>query len=180
MTADAECPFPGSYWVLPGRLLAGGYPGHPDAAMERARLEALLDAGVRSVIDLTEEHEPSLAAIPFRPYGATLEALARASGVRVAVERHPIPDMSTPSAAEMRRTLDAIDARLAAGGAVYVHCRGGYGRTGTVVGCWLARHAVAAGPEVLDRLRQLRAGLKGDSPQTDAQRALVAAWKAGD
>jgi protein-tyrosine phosphatase len=36
---------------------------------------------------------------------------------------------------DLRRTLDAIHSELAAGGVVYLHCRGGCGRTGTVVGC---------------------------------------------
>ena len=40
-------------------------------------------------------------------------------------------------------TLDAIDAELAAGGLVYVHCWAGCGRTGVVVGCWLVRHGRA-------------------------------------
>ena len=40
----------------------------------------------------------------------------------------------------MASILDAIDAALDGGKTVYVHCWGGVGRTGTVVGCWLVRH----------------------------------------
>ncbi len=39
-----------SYWVLDGRLLAGGY----DDEIARERIRSLLDAGIRVVVDLTE------------------------------------------------------------------------------------------------------------------------------
>ena len=38
--------------------------------------------------------------------------------------------------------LDAIDKALEDGKNVYVHCWGGIGRDGTVVGCWLVRHVM--------------------------------------
>ena len=47
-------PIANSYWVVPGRLLAGEYPG---ATLRRPTLEnlhGLLDAGVTYFIDLTE------------------------------------------------------------------------------------------------------------------------------
>ena len=48
----------------------------------------------------------------------------------------------------MTRILDDVDAALADGGAVYVHCWGGIGRTGTVVGCWLVRHGLDDGDPI--------------------------------
>jgi protein-tyrosine phosphatase len=36
--------------------------------------------------------------------------------------------------------LSAIDRRISEGGAVYLHCWGGVGRTGLVVACWLQEH----------------------------------------
>jgi hypothetical protein len=180
MTDAVPRPFERSYWVVPGRLLAGCYPGELDALAAAAKLARLLDAGVRCVITLIEAEETGRGGLPFAPYEPVLDALAAARGARVEIERHAIRDMDVPSVAEMRQTLDAIDARLAAGKPVYIHCWGGYGRTGTVVGCWLARHGPATGPGALRRLCELRTGLKGESPQTDAQRAMVAEWQAGD
>ena len=46
----------------------------------------------------------------------------------------PIRDFSVPAPDDLVATLDAIDAELAAGGIVYVHCWAGCGRTGVVVG----------------------------------------------
>ena len=50
-------PIPNSYWVEPGRLLAGEHPAGNDLAATRKRIAALLEAGVRSFIDLTEPGE---------------------------------------------------------------------------------------------------------------------------
>ena len=71
--------------------------------------------------------------------------------------------------------LDQIDGCLADGTPVYVHCWGGIGRTGTVIGCWLARNGFP-GQAALDRIAELRAGTPDAykrSPETPAQRAFV-------
>ena len=74
--------------------------------------------------------------------------------------------------------LDTIDAALAAGGTVYVHCYAGIGRTGTVVGCYLARHGMR-GEEALAEIARLRADISDGwitSPETAAQRDRVREW----
>src|ERR1044071_1277955 len=50
-------PLPNSYWVLPGRLLAGKYPGSRWALQASNRLQGLLSAGMNAFIDLTELNE---------------------------------------------------------------------------------------------------------------------------
>jgi protein-tyrosine phosphatase len=94
----------------------------------------------------------------------------------------PIPDFETPTAAQMRGILDALDAALADGHTVYVHCYAGIGRTGAVIGCYLVRHG-RSGQEALGELARLRRGtaLEGAlSPVTDEQRQLVYEWAARD
>jgi len=131
-------PIPDPYWVKPGQLLAGEYPRNLDDASSRIKLRRLLKAGVTFFLDLTEAGESSL-----EPYADLLQAEAAALG-RVAEHRRlSIPDVSVPSVAHMRRILDTIDAQLAAGKMVYVHCWGGVGRTATVVGCHLVRHGLS-------------------------------------
>ena len=53
----SDRPLPNTYWVVPGRLAAGEYPGAKDPVEAAARLRALLRAGIDHFIDLTEAHE---------------------------------------------------------------------------------------------------------------------------
>ena len=159
-----DAPTPESYWVEPGRLLAGKYPGPVDPAHADAKVPLLLAAGVTLFVDLTVEFE-------LDPYAHLVDGTARHV-------RMPIPDMDVTTPEQMRRTLDLIDRERARGGRAYVHCWGGAGRTGTVVGCWLVRHGLD-GVEALQRITQLRSGSPAlwlDSPQTDAQRTMVQTW----
>ncbi len=59
-------PIPDSYWLVPGKLLAGEYPGAQAEAEARMKLRAFLDAGVTCFLDLTEEDEG------LRPYSPLL------------------------------------------------------------------------------------------------------------
>ena len=94
---------------------------------------------------------------------------------------HPIVDLGTTTIPHMTRILDDLDAALEARGSVYVHCWGGIGRTGTVVGCWLMRHGLDGG-DPLARIAELRRDLPAASlasPETSAQRAMVCGWRRG-
>jgi len=158
-----NAPTPESYWVEPGRLLAGKYPV-PRHDATNVRLSLLQAAGVTLFLDLTQEHE-------LDPYAHLVDG----SALHV---RMPIRDMDVPSPEQMRRTLDLIDRELERKGRPYIHCYGGAGRTGTVVGCWLVRHGLD-GEAALQQITALRAGsvaLSLDSPQTDEQRAMVRGW----
>lgn len=150
-------PFPGSYVVQSG-FLAGCYP-NPG----RGDISALTALGITHFLDLTETGEQE-------HYGAFLPTHA-------SHRRMPIRDFSIPTPANMSLILDHLDAALASGHHIYLHCLGGLGRTGTVVGCFLVRHGLS-GDEALERIRQLRlaSGCSPDSPETDAQRDLVRGW----
>ena len=57
--------------------------------------------------------------------------------------------MGLPTAGQVMQILDDIDATRAHCGAVYVHCWGGVGRTGTlVIGCWLLATGVDGAGDV--------------------------------
>ena len=97
--------------------------------------------------------------------------------------RFPIVDTSVPHSPELTAAaLDAIDEYISQGQTVYVHCMGGIGRTGTIVGCWLARHG-HTGQAALDRLRELwRACPKSEynrSPERREQEWYILEWKEG-
>ena len=171
-------PIPDSYWVTvpplsAGRLLAGEYPGAEDPAAATRKLGRFLDAGVTTFVDLTERGEYSL-----RPYAAEIIALGAARGRTIAHHRRPIPDLGAPAPEDMARILDTIDEALAAGQTVYVHCFGGIGRTGTVIGCWLVRHGLS-GEAALRQIAAWRAGTPDGhrvSPETEVQRRMIMQW----
>ena len=165
-----------AYWVTPGRLLAGPYPGAKYGVEAEGKLEDFLDLGVTCFIDLTEEGESNL-----EPYAALLRTLARRRGVQVTHLRMPIRDVDVASPWQMRAIQDAISRALDAGEIVYVHCWGGVGRTGTVIGCHLVQNTGHPGPEALLAIKRLRRDTKRahrPSPETGAQRAMVEHWKA--
>jgi len=158
---SGELPLPHAdcYWVLPGRLLAGAHPA--------VHLDALLDAGIDSFVDLTRTHEAAA------PYALELRGRAHWHG-------YAITDYAVPRERLMRDILAAIDTELARGARVYVHCHAGVGRTGTAIGCWLVEQGLV-GEEALaliarKRRALARLALSPRSPETDAQREFVLRW----
>jgi protein tyrosine/serine phosphatase len=172
-------PFERSYWVEPGRLLAGFYPGDSDPVEADYKLQALLDSGVSRIFNLMESGETDHTGRRFAAYQSRLRRLAESRGRTVACARFPIKDRSVPSLGTMRKILDALSAALSAGETVYVHCWGGRGRTGTVAGCYL-RHALGlSGAETLAHLRELTSHNQGafwPAPEMEGQRAFVEQW----
>jgi hypothetical protein len=162
-----DVPIRDSYWVA-DCLLAGEYPGSAEPEEAARRIRAFTRHGVTLFVDLTHPGDP------LEPYTQLLDAGA----TRVA---HPIVDFGTTTIPNMARILDDIDAAIGRGGTAYVHCWGGIGRTGTVVGCWLMRHGLD-GDDAIRRIAELRRDVSDASvasPQTAAQRAMVRAWKRG-
>lgn len=189
MSTDAPA-FP-TYWLVPGALAAGPYPGSPRPGQTRKILRGLLEAGVRAFVDLTEEGEWT-AQGPLAPYARELERAAAGLGVAATRAPFPVRDLDVPAAGAMVRILDHLDALRAASLPAYVHCLGGRGRTGAVLGCYLVRHApellgtsdaAQAGELALRRIVKARTAQgmpkAWDSPQTAVQFALVRQWWVG-
>jgi len=182
MMKKYSLPFPRSYWVVPGKFLAGYYPGSRDPVTARKKLKSLLDHGIRYVINLMEKEEKNFNGEMFQPYESQLHPLAKEMEISVKLMRMQIQDMDVPTAEGMIAILDEIDRLLNQNRVIYVHCWGGRGRTGTVVGCYLARHGLAVGEAALDLLAELR---KNDpishlpSPETKIQADFVRSWTKG-
>jgi ADP-ribosylglycohydrolase len=168
-TPEASGPKPigESYWVIPGRLLAGKYPGGKNRKELDRRLEPLLDAGIDAFLDLTEPSELPAYDV-YLPEGVV--------HVRKSIPDHGVP----PDAAFMADILATLDELLAQGRRVYVHCRAGIGRTGTTVACHLISQGLTP-RAALDRLNELwqqsdRSDTWPEVPETDAQRDFVLAY----
>lgn len=174
-------PFERSYWVVERKLIAGCYPGSPDNVEMRRKLARMPDLGITHFVSLMEQEELDHDGNPLQPYEAEAGELARERQLSVSFSRFPIRDVDVPTRQTMTRALDDIDRAIEGGKTVYVHCWGGCGRTGLVIGCWLARHGLARGERALERLAELRqvipAGARGSSPETSAQKKMVREWQ---
>jgi hypothetical protein len=170
----SDKPIPESYWVIPGRFLAGAYPvSRVNEASARRCLSAFMDIGIDSFFDLTQPGE-----LP--PYLPMLQEEAVHYGIAIHYQRMTIQDKGLPARVKMAALLDALDADLASDHKVYLHCWGGIGRTGTAVGCWLVRHGLT-GAQALIRLNELyqnaeQRNIFPRSPETDAQVNFILGW----
>lgn len=174
--SQTNVPFPNAYWVLPGQFLAGEHPVEISEDATLARLTALLDAGVRTFVNLTEEREKMPG------YSSLLHSLADDRGIDIEVLQMPIPDRRVPPPETLRSILDVIDGSIADGKPVFVHCFAGVGRTGTIVGCHLKRHGRASQQDVIAKISELRIQMPGGrepSPHTPEQIQVVKSWESG-
>jgi protein-tyrosine phosphatase len=169
-------PLSESYWVEPGRLLAGEYPGQHPEESTRKRIDALIEAGFDTFIDLTRPHE----VFPYK--NILLEQAVY--DVNVTHERFAIGDFGLPTPELMNIILDRIEECLQSGHKIYLHCWGGIGRTGTTVGCYLVRHGKTA-EEALDQLsawwrRVPKSHFHPYSPETREQVEFIRTWTGHD
>ena len=111
------------YWVVrdPVPLAGMAYPGRVDWA-------ALAAEGLGHVVCLTD-NAPRYDPAPLTHTAVRLEDLFSGGS----------PTDPAAEAARVRRAVDAVVDHLAAGTGVVVHCMGGRGRAGTVLGAALVR-----------------------------------------
>ena len=165
--ASSLPPLPNTYWVIPGRFLAGEYPGGGDEVSTRRRLQRLHDAGINYFLDLTEEDE-------LAPYRQFLPP-------ETTYLRHSIPDEEVPMAfTHMQIIQTRVRAALTFHRSIYVHCRAGIGRTGLIVGCYLAEE-LSSGKAALKQLNTLwrqseRSATWPKVPQTSEQADYIRHW----
>ncbi len=160
-------PLPNSYWVIPGRLLAGEHPGGFEVAAARARLELLSAAGIDFYVDLTEPGE--------------LPEYRHLLPERAEYRRSAIADTGVPNnVSQTQGLLAIIRGALVQDRGIYVHCRAGIGRTGLAIGCFLAEEQ-GDGKSALKQLNRLwrqsaRAQAWPQVPQTAEQADYIRHW----
>jgi atypical dual specificity phosphatase len=136
-------------WLEDGKLAACRYP------RDAKSLRQLSEQGVTVLVNLHEQaHAPDVLA----QHGLT--------------EIHlPVADFQPPTADQLEQGVVAIEAALAAGKRVAVHCGAGLGRTGTLLACYLVKQGLKP-EQAIARIRALRPG----SVETQQQEAAVSAY----
>lgn len=170
-------PFDRTWWVIDGLMLAGRYPGDVDERTAERGLDALLGHGISAFVNLQEADETNGSGQRFRDYMPVVTHLSEARSLETSFRRFAIKDQRTPSLDLMHQVLDHLDDLLRTGHRPYVHCWGGNGRTGTVIGCWLVRHGRSAD----EAFAEMAAGRKGRTftyaaPENESQRQFVREW----
>jgi protein-tyrosine phosphatase len=163
-----------SYWVEENRLLVGEYPGSYNDETTRQKIDTFIEAGINTFIDLTQPHElPS--------YEAILKEQGRIYDVKTRYHRFAIRDHTVPARETMTSILNTIDEALKGGHGVYVHCWGGVGRTGIVVGCYLVRrgHSNKGALALVNTLYKTRPNniYLPRSPETNEQINFILNWR---
>jgi hypothetical protein len=162
-------------------LLACEYPWTPHRSTNSiSKLDALLKAGVKTFIDLTECGELcSYAKAGVLPMSYSI---GKDDDDRIEYHNFPIVDRSLPpSHSYLLKILNQIQSAVQHGRITAVHCRGGIGRTGTVIGCYLVQSGIAKDGQ--DALRMIAEFWKGVekcrngrylcSPETGEQEEFV-------
>ena len=151
-----------SYYLGTSNIFAGEYPGDKYGEKAQIKIDRMLHFGVRHFIDLTEEGE-------LRPYSHLLPK-------NCTYTRFPIRDVDVPDSIESVARLIGHIQELSKrdDGYVYIHCWGGVGRTGTIVGCYLAGDSYEA---TMGRLRSCFSQMPKSShrvtPETKEQEAFI-------
>ena len=158
------------WWVEPGAVLAGEYPGAKTPEGARAKIGLLVDHGVRTFVDLTQPVDG------LEPYVDHVDREAHRRGLELQHLAFPIPDMDVRPHDGYDEIVDAIRSSTDAG-VVYVHCWGGIGRTSTVVGCLLVDGGLDADAALadIDRRRSVTRKAHQPAPQTPSQIDVVRA-----
>lgn len=169
---------PQHYPIEIGKLYGGEYPGDRNPDVARIRLRSLITLGIRTFVDLTA---PADRMAPYEELLAELEVEIGSPLSRISL---PIADMGIPEAGgTMQTILKSIRDSSSHAPAVYVHCWGGIGRTGTVAGCWLREcgydpEAALAHVQHLYASHMPKVRIHPESPQTREQKDYIRNWLA--
>ncbi len=130
---------------------------HPDSIGDvMGALSDLKSRGIGALVSLDEHGIPS--------------SMAEEHGMKYL--HIPVPDFTAPEPQQANCFVDFVRECRAEGVQVAAHCRGGYGRTGTLIACYLISQGMSAG-NAIDLVRRRRPG----SIETAGQERFLTAYE---
>ena len=135
-------------WLIEEKLAGSG------GLIHHEELSWLREQGIEAIVSLTE-----------RSLRREKLLLHRLDSLGFTYRHIPVVDETAPSQAQVDEFVEFLDEMLGQGGpcrepgrtAVLVHCRGGYGRTGTMLACYLVSRRWGAA-EAIAEVRARRPG----------------------
>ena len=151
-------------YMVDDRVYAGEYPATANEILGRRDMERFARFGITHFVDLTESSE-------LLPYTQWLKE--NQTHIRFAIKDCGVPSEN----GQVKRLLETITGVLKnKENKVYIHCRGGIGRTGTIVACYYAMFLKEYAP-VCDLLKrqfsQCPKSAYRDTPETLEQKRFI-------
>jgi protein-tyrosine phosphatase len=144
-------------WIEPGKVLIGSIPS------KGADMDALLDMGIRHILSLTRRdfrdyHDPN-----WQHGDVHLGTICGTRGIHVF--RFPIPDNGVPEKS-INPVLEYLAIRYNSNQPVFIHCRGGIGRSGMILQAYYCFYRDKTLEEARDLLR-IRRNYEGNATAAD-------------
>jgi len=131
-------------WIIKKKLAASSMP--EDISV----LDRWLEMGIRAVMVLIEPSE----AVHLGGLSNYLKELQKRRFEFISI---PVRDFTAPTLEVCEQAVEWIYEKIHEGLPVLVHCRGGLGRTGTIVACYLVYNGMSD-MEAINYVRNLRPG----------------------
>ena len=137
-------------WIIKRKLAASSIP----TSIED--IEFVRKENINAIVCLVEENE---LEIMDDNYNVGIEAYKRLLSKRnIELLHAPIKDFSVPTLEQLEYVINWIETKIKENKSVMVHCRGGLGRTGTVVDAFLMYENGYTAEEAIKYIRSLRPG----------------------
>jgi atypical dual specificity phosphatase len=137
-------------WVIEGKLAGSGLP------VNRQEFDWMLGQGVKSVVTVREAPLPQ----DWVNNGTSYLHLR-------------VDDFDAPTPEEIDEAVEFIDAQIASGRPVAVHCAAGKGRTGVILAAYLMKKEGLSPQAAIDKVRGIRPG----SVQSEVQEWAITMYE---